>query len=92
MLTYKDFYEKSNFYRKMMLETEYSSPKYTILSTLAKAWRSLEHDCERCGQMYLNNGMCNKCREYDKKILEEKIPFWTNKLQEYEAGADSRTK
>jgi hypothetical protein len=83
MLTYKDFIEKNNFYHEMMLKTEYPSPKYTILSILEEAWRSLEHDCERCGGYVLNNGMCDKCREYDKKTLEEKIPFWTNKLQEY---------
>lgn len=43
---------------------------------------AFNHDCARCGELYNNKISCNKCKDKDKKLLEEKIPYWENKLKE----------
>jgi len=60
----------------------------SILTILNNLNIKLSHDCHRCGGYMFENSYCSKCNEYDKKMLEERIPFLEYKLKKYRETGD----
>lgn len=71
-----------------MLDKEIDSIEEAILGIINNLKIKLSHDCDRCGEYMMENSYCNKCHENDKRILEEKIPFWEYKLKKYRETGD----
>ena len=43
---------------------------------------AFHHDCEKCGEKYRAENICDICKQKDKELLENRIPKWEQKLKE----------
>lgn len=63
------------------LELEINAINSVLEKLRYEAQYAFKHACDRCGEMYKENNICDECRVKDKELIEVRIPKWERKLE-----------